>query len=302
MTVRVSRWDCMPFHFEQYAIVSKCRAIFQKEKNLDIGKYYELLKAGKKEDAEKVRIASIPNKLIKFVSLQGDEKDEDKFDSVEHNQIWISNVRKMNDPYEFKGLILDEHKFEEVGYPKKIIEEYKKIFEMEDIGITSLSGNNIDYLPMWAYYTNNYNGFCIEYDVIHKIRIHEVLYEDKRVAVASLIFQYYEAIVNAIREKKKNTQAEVIVSILSQNMFIKAKTWEHEKEFRIPYPVGNKDGKNIPISDVGIKAYRIIAGINCTSDNIKRLNDISNKIGCGNVYISGLSDTLYKLEVNRYDS
>lgn len=292
----------MSFSFEQQAIVSKCRAIFQKEKNLDIGKYFELLKVGKKEDAEKVRIATIPNKLIKFVSLQGDGKDENKFKSLEHNQIWISSVRNMNDPYEFKGLILDEHKFEEVGYPKKIIEEYKKIFEMEDIGITSLSGNNIDYLPMWAYYTNNYKGFCIEYNVIHKIRIHEVLYEDQRVAVASLIFQYHEAIIKAIREKKKNAQTEAIASILNQNLYIKAKTWEHEKEFRIPYPVGDRDGLNIPISDVGIKTHRIIAGINCTSDNIKRLNDISNKIGCGNVYISGLSDTLYRLEVKRYDS
>lgn len=115
---------------------------------MDIGKYFELLKVGKKEDAEKVRIATIPNKLIKFVSLQGDGKDENKFKSLEHNQIWISNVRKMNDPYEFKGLILDEHKFEEVGYPRKTIEKFKTIFEMEDIGITSLSGNNIDYLPM----------------------------------------------------------------------------------------------------------------------------------------------------------
>ena len=269
---------------------------------MDIGKYFELLKAGKKEDAERLRIATIPNKLIKFVSLQGDINDEKKFDSLEHNQIWISNVQKMNDPYEFKGLILDEHRFEEAGWPKEKIEQYKTIFEMEDIGITSLSGNNIDYIPMWAYYTNNYKGFCIEYDVIHKIRIHEVLYEDKRVAVAGLIFQYYEAIVKAIREKKNNAQAEAIASIFSQNLFIKAKTWEHEKEFRIPYPVGNKDGINIQISDVGIKTHRIIAGINCTSDHIKRLNDISNIIGCGNVYISGLSDTLYKLEVNRYDS
>ena len=120
--------------------MSKCRAIFQKEKNLDIGKYFELLKVGKKEDAEKVRIATIPNKLIKFVSLQGDGKDENKFKSLEHNQIWISNVRKMNDPYEFKGLILDEHKFEEVGYPKKISEEYKKYLKWKILGLLLFLG------------------------------------------------------------------------------------------------------------------------------------------------------------------
>lgn len=39
---------------------------------------------------------------------------------------------------------------------------YQNIFDFSDYGITCLSSNSVDYLPMWAYYTNNHKGFCVE--------------------------------------------------------------------------------------------------------------------------------------------
>lgn len=79
--------------------------------------------------------------------------------------------------------LLDRQKMRESGYTDNIIDSYEKLFDFRDYGITCLSANDIDYLPMWAYYTNNHKGFCIEYEVIKKDCIHEVLYEPERIKV-----------------------------------------------------------------------------------------------------------------------
>lgn len=267
-----------------------------------VQKYLNLLYARKITEAEAVRKLTIPNRLIKFVWLDGSKNDGKKFKSLKQEQIWISHVSKLNDPYEFKGLIIDEEKFKNAGYSQEHINLYKTIFEMEDIGVTCLSGNDIDYLPMWAYYTNNYRGFCIEYEVLNKEIIHEVCYESKRIAVASLLTQYVASAEEAMKTgKMRSDEADRIGKVLLYNLYIKAKAWEHEKEFRIPYPVNDKIGKNVNIRDTGLKTNRIIAGINCIPEDIQRLNDISNQIGCGNVYRSKLSDTKYALEVDNSD-
>ena len=75
----------------------------------------------------------------------------------------------MNDPYEFKGMLIDGQKLRDKGYKDSDIEAFQTIFDFEDYGITCLSANSADYLPMWAYYTNNHKGFCIEYDVEKRI-------------------------------------------------------------------------------------------------------------------------------------
>ena len=46
---------------------------------MKIDEYMQLILEGKKDKAEKVRISTIPNKLVKFVWLDGSESDEKKF-------------------------------------------------------------------------------------------------------------------------------------------------------------------------------------------------------------------------------
>lgn len=84
-------------------------------------------------------------------------------------------------------------------------------------------------------------------------------------------------------------------TLFLQNLFIKAKSWEHEKEYRIVYPLDNNIGMNIPVSDLG----RIVAGIKCSENNIIRLNDISNELGLGNVYKSRVHSEKYTLDYIR---
>ena len=266
---------------------------------MKINEYLQLLSEGKVDEARKVRFSTILSKLIKFIWLDEAEKDEKKFLSLQREEIWFAQKDLLNDPYEYKGILLDRKKLSEAGYSPDVIEKYQTLFDFSDYGITCLSANSIDYLPMWAYYTNNHKGFCVEYNVIKKDCIHEVLYEPERIKVASLIFQSREAIKKAITSGHRE-QAEFYSTIFLQNLFIKAKSWEHEKEYRIVYPLDNSIGMNVSVSDLGLRTSRIIAGINCSENNIIKLNDISNELGLGNVYKSRIHSEKYTLDYIRW--
>ncbi len=261
---------------------------------MEYEKYFELLSNGKRDEADRLRMSTIPDKLIKFIWLDGSENDEKKFLSLSRDEIWFSHKKYLNDKYEFKGMLVDEAKILEAGYPPEIIEEFKLLFDIDDYGITCLSSNSIDYLPMWAYYTNNYKGFCVEYEIKKKDCIHEVMYEPERIKVASLIFQFKEAMT-----KCKKETADYYSTIFLQNLFIKAKSWEHEKEYRIVYPIDNSKGRNVSVSEIGMRTCKIVAGIECTANDIARLNEISNKLGLGDVYKSQLHNEKYTIDIVR---
>lgn len=261
---------------------------------MKIEEYLQLLSEGKVDEARKVRFSTIPSKLIKFIWLDESEKDEKKFLSLQREEIWFAQKDLLNDPYEYKGILLDRKKLSEAGYSPDVIEKYQTLFDFSDYGITCLSSNNMDYLPMWAYYTNNHKGFCVEYEVIKKDCIHEVLYEPERIKVASLILQSGDAIISGQVEK-----ANFYSNLFLQNLFIKAKSWEHEKEYRIVYPLDeNSKGMNVPIHRLGMRTSRIVAGINCSEDNKKKLNEISNSLGLGNVYTSRIHSEQYTIPMH----
>ena len=262
---------------------------------MKIEEYLQLLSEGKVDEARKVRFSTIPSKLIKFIWLDESEKDEKKFLSLQREEIWFAQKDLLNDPYEYKGILLDRKKLSEAGYSPDVIEKYQILFDFSDYGITCLSSNNMDYLPMWAYYTNNHKEFCVEYEVIKKDCIHEVLYEPERIKVASLISQSGGAIISGQVEK-----ANFYSNLFLQNLFIKAKSWEHEKEYRIVYPLDeNSKGMNVPIHRLGMRTSRIVAGINCSEDNKKKLNEISNLLGLGNVYTSRIHPEQYTIDYVR---
>lgn len=265
---------------------------------MDINKYFQDLMLCQEEKAEKLRVASIPDKLIKFIWLNGDIRDEKKFESLSNDEIWFSHTKYLNDPYEFKGMVLDRKKLEMNGYSKNVIENYQTLFDFDDYGITCLSANSIEYLPMWAYYTNNYSGVCVEYEVLNKTCIHEVIYEPQRIKVASLIFQMKNAVKKAI-SSNQDKYAKIYAKIFLQNLFIKSKMWEHEKEYRMVYPIEEKEGVNVPVNNIGMRTRRIVVGINCSDENINRLNEISNSLGLGDVYKSRIHEEKYCLEIYR---
>lgn len=57
---------------------------------------------------------------------------------------------------------------------------------------------------------------------------------------------------------------------------------------------------NIPVSNLGLRTSRIVAGINCSKNDIVRLNEISNELGLGNVYKSRVHSEKYTLDYIRW--
>ena len=267
----------------------------------DFKKYVDMIGDGRYLEAELFREKDIPDLLIKHVWLNGDESDEKKFYSLENNMLWFSSITKLNDPYEFKGMIVNEKAFKDAGYPDDYIDKFRDFLKMEDYGVVCLSSREIDYLPMWAYYTNNYQGYCVQYEVVNKACIHRVMYESNRIPIASLFFQLLNALQDAFTKGDTTSdECKRIATIIRQNLYIKGKDWEHEQEYRIAMPITNDIGENLVISQFGLKVKRIIAGVNCSPNHLARLNDISNKMGCGNIYTTHLSETKYGIDIKQF--
>lgn len=272
----------------------------------DLAKYFDMVGEGKRMEAELFREKDIPNTLIKHFWLKDEdeinakESNEQRFQTLENNMLWFSAVSKFNDPYEFKGMIVNEKAFRDAGQAEEFIESFSEFLRMEEYGAVCLSAQDVDYLPMWAYYTNNYKGYCVEYEVVSKACIHQVMYETNRIPIASLFFQLKDELNKAIKCGQKRTpETDRIASIIRQNLYIKSKSWEHEREYRIAVPISNGKGENLRISDFGLRVKRIIIGEKCLPQNAERLNEISNKIGCGNAYRSCLSNEKYGMELIR---
>lgn len=264
--------------------------------------YFSLLFEKKLKEAESFRKEQIPSKLIKFISLSSlevDEKTNDlKFKALAEQKLWFSTPKLLNDPYEFQCLYIQREKLKEHDYPENAIELFESVIcdHNSNWALVSLSGNSFDCLPMWAYYSNNYQGFCIEYDIIRPDVIYKVGYEPDRIPIASTIANFYAEFV-AMKENKQTTNEEVeyYSTLLKHQFFLKHKSWEHENEFRVIYPTRDSDGLLVDIANVGLKTSRIVAGLNCSSKHRSRLNGISNALGCGDISVSKISDIKYTL-------
>lgn len=272
---------------------------------MDVKLYLALLKEGKSKEAEDLRQLTIPDKLIKFVALDigemgnKDEENEKRFESLKNDEMWFAHKRFLNDPYEFKGLYIDYENMRDKGVSQADVDEYHTLFNMDEYGVSCLSANPYDYLPMWAYYTNNHHGFCVEYDVIKKDAIHEVAYEQDRTDVTDSLIHLRNIVLKSheVSGKINVNNKEFYIRTLMMNFYMKAQSWSHEKEFRIVQEIDNDKGKNIRVKSFGLQTRKIIAGVNCEPKNIERLNSIAKNLGIGKAHQCKLQDDKYKIVI-----
>ena len=264
--------------------------------------YFQLLMENRLEEADRLRQNSIPKKLIKFYSLKSDEKsNKTKLKTLREDKIWFSSADQFNDPYEIKCMYIDERALSEHGFPKNITGAYQSLFDRirHSVYIASFSENSIDSLPMWAYYANNSEGFCVEYDVLSPKAVYKVSYEPKRIPLASLISHHFDIFTKADLDEK---ELEFYEAVFIQQFFLKHSSWAHEKEYRMIYPVSlngskEKKGINVPVANLGLKTNRIIAGLNCSKEHVVLLNRISNSLFRKPAYKVIMSETDYLLPV-----
>lgn len=261
--------------------------------------YLALLSKKKFDEAEELRKSKVPTRLIKFISLNEiDAENEKKLQTLRNRKIWFSAISELNDPYELQGMFIDRQTLHKRGFPDEVIHKFEKLLHTlcTKWALVSLSANKTDYLPMWAYYSNNSRGFCIEYEVVKPDVISQVWYEEKRIPIASIITSVYAEYHKLVETSQENNpELDFYLTVLKQQFFLKHLSWVSENEYRIIYPISTGKGILVKEADVGLRVTRIIAGINCSKAHRVQLNEISNAIGCGNISTLHISETDYTL-------
>lgn len=227
-------------------------------------KYEDCLLRFKFKEADEIRRSLIPPKLYKYVPLENDENDV-RLKTLERQEIWLSKVASLNDPYEFKVIYND--------YGSQ--NEFQRLMDacVEWSCFASLTANGAEYLPMWAYYANNHKGMCIEYDVLSSEYFFPVGYNEKRVPLSKILY----AMLTNEGDELFEERTELVLKLLSMQLYQKHISWKSENEYRLIPPMAickdsSKRGMAMSLADVGLKTSRIIAGYNCAlTDQIKMI-------------------------------
>lgn len=148
-------------------------------------------------------------KLFKYYSL-----NINNIDALLNNYFHLSNPATFNDPFDCNvNLVSDiDEKFTNI--------ETVKRNNIENIGITSFSETINNHL-MWAHYTNNYNGFAIEFKGT-EVTVNKVKDRFEKFALTKVFY------TKEMRRIKKDYPFAMHYVLAT-----KMKHWEYEKEWRI---------------------------------------------------------------------
>ena len=189
-----------------------------------MGKYEDCLLRFQFKEADAIRKSLIPRKLYKYVPLENDTNDV-RLKTLERQEIWLSKVTSLNDPYELKGIYNDfdgQNKFQHL---MDACAKYSCI--------ASLTANGAEHLPMWAHYANNHKGMCIEYDVLSSEYIFPVGYTEKRVPLSKLLSTISTNEADDLFEER----IELVFHLFSMQFYQKHSSWKSENEYRLIHPM-----------------------------------------------------------------
>lgn len=264
--------------------------------SFELPKYINLMNERKLDEALEYRKENMPKKLYKYVSLssgftcdkdkklceQDSKLNECKFKSLNNDQIWLSRFHNLNDPFEYKSMYIKYDELSAKGWPTNILDDYLE--RMKNIYlIGSFTTNLVDNMPMWAYYSNNHQGFCVEYDVLNAKAIYPISYEDERVGIASILTSIFNLVdkISKGQINEKDEEFQFYMALITHFALIKHKSWSNENEYRVLHADfgGNNLGACIPSIRVGLLARKIFAGTQCSGENKKRISEIAKHIG-----------------------
>lgn len=229
----------------------------------------------------------IPDNLYKYGSFDSQYWK----DIIYKAQIYLAPAKSFNDPFDCRANF-DYKKAVSTGkFRDELIKKFgkrdvetlpelmvEKIIEgmREDVFVSCFS-EVWDSILMWAHYANNYNGYCIEYDM-SKVRdyiiynLYPVIYEKNYIDITNYLINL-------------NNNVGLICNT------VKAEEWNYEKEWRIIEYV-----KRSFYLRKAVKA--IYLGKNCSKDICKEILQWASD-NKREVYFVQASNTQYKLEANR---
>lgn len=160
---------------------------------IDVNTYVALAQNDSIDNAEQYRLSNSPKKLFKFMPFYDSGNlavNKRNIETIEENKIWASKYSTLNDPFEFKSIYLDEDKIRKSGNSVETFEKYLDYINNSFLVVSFSAEGNIhplNNMPMWAYYSNNHHGICIEYEVVNPIILYPIIYETTRNQIASII-------------------------------------------------------------------------------------------------------------------
>ncbi len=247
---------------------------------MDYDKYIELYRQGKFKEAVEYKATQIPTRLVKYYSLNDDKiVNESKIQYLKEQRIFLSSFSGFNDPFEGKFFRFDRERLESSGWSKEMVVDY---YESLAAGFryTCLSDTDENNMPMWAYYANNHQGFCVEYLLCdsQKKYIFPVTYEPERVSAnaitTNLIYEYMQMKKDGKSYTETSADANVYLQMLVLSLAAKHKSWAHEQEYRI---ICHRD-------DFPAIPSRIYIGLNCKEEYREKLLDVAKSIDVCNAY------------------
>lgn len=247
---------------------------------MDYNRYIELYRQGKFQEAVDYKATQIPTRLVKYYSLNENEiVNKSKMQYLREQKIFLSPFSGFNDPFEGKFFRFDKEKLESCGWSKDVVEDYYKSVA-EGFRYTCLSDTDENNMPMWAYYANNHQGFCVEYLLCdaQKKFIFPVTYEPERVfansIITNLLYEYMKIKEEGRAYTDTSADANVYLQMLILSLAAKHRSWKHEKEYRI---ISHwEDFPAVPT--------KIYIGLNCKEEYKKELIEVAKNIDVCTVY------------------
>lgn len=224
----------------------------------------------------------IPTQVFKYYSLTDDEElNEIKLKTLMDEKIYLADSTSFNDPFDNKAFF----------YRSKALMKYDSLKRWNGMFIDDFSNYNrlssltsvgVNSMPMWAHYSNNHKGYCVEYDTKHKENmdlssaLFPVQYTDKRIDITPIMDDF----VRELETSKENAERKNIKEIPIDNLILiwiaiyysclKQSGWSYEKELRV---VASPNSPGAPFIDA--KPSTIYIGKYCTELNKMKLYNIA---------------------------
>lgn len=275
---------------------------------LDINTFHKVFDDSGWLEAIKYKDTFVPEYLYKYSPLLDEryvnyEKvNQDRLNSLSNNQIWVSNYKKLNDPFEFKMFALDRVKIKTHNWEMEYIENILEAIKERTL-VTCFSQKVENNMPLWAHYANNHSGYCLKYKVVNPRMIFPVFYEPKRVKSAVIPTMVISEMIKSYHQNLKEPTEEFYkyYTYLYLSFMCKHELWKYENEFRLLFPFFDPaSGLLVPLKDIGLVIDCIHIGINCNELYEKKLIDIGKNLNCEvyKMYFDEYSPA-YELDMNK---
>lgn len=268
--------------------------------------FYKILTEGSWIEAMKYKDNFIPKVLYKYYPIFDEryadfkKENEDRFNTLSNNNIWVSSYKKFNDPFEFKMLALDKKRLEDNNWEIQKVEETLEMFKERTLVVCFSCDVKIN-MPLWTHYASNHSGYCIKYIVNDPRNIFPVSYESTRsntaVIPANMIAEMYKSYDQKLKEPTEEFYRHFSYFYLS--LTCKYKFWSYENEYRLLYPwVIPVDGLSVPVRDVGLSIGDIYIGCKCKKPYKEKLMSIGRELKCS-VYEMYIDEYSKVYELNK---